>query len=144
MAGEVMQSIVQREPNRLARIEIEAGIECRCDGKLARIVLENLFSNAWKYSRRQSESCIEFGLVRDPPDAAGQLFIRDNGVGFNMAYAATLFKPFHRLHHGTEFEGAGIGLATVHRILERHDGQISVQAREGEGACFQFSFGPPV
>ena len=142
MAAEVIQSIVQREPHRVAQITVEPGIQCRCDGKLARIVLENLFANAWKYSRRQSESRIEFGVMLDPQSGHRQVFIRDNGVGFNMAYAASLFKPFHRLHHGTEFEGAGIGLATVHRILERHGGQIGVQAREGEGACFVFSFEP--
>jgi PAS domain S-box-containing protein len=142
MAGEVIQSIVQREPHRVAQITVEPGIRCQCDGKLARIALENLFSNAWKYSRRQSESRIEFGAMVDPQSGHRQVFIRDNGVGFNMEYAASLFKPFHRLHHGTEFEGAGIGLATVHRILERHGGQISVQAREGEGACFVFSFEP--
>ena len=142
MAREVIHAIIQREPNRVVQIEIEPAILCLCDGKLARIVLENLFSNAWKYSRREPVSRIEFGSVTDPQGGHRHLFIRDNGVGFNMEYAPSLFKPFHRLHHGTEFEGAGIGLATVHRILERHGGQISVQAREGEGARFDFGFEP--
>ncbi len=70
-------------------------------------------------------------------------YVRDNGVGFNMRYVRELFKPFHRLHRDTEFEGTGIGLATVHRILERHEGDVRCEATEGEGACFFFSFQAP-
>ena len=141
MAREVVLQQRQRDPQRHAAITIEPGILVMCDEKLARIVLENLIGNAWKYSRDRIDSHIEFG--RKPAAGCGNetLFVRDNGAGFNMEYVASLFKPFHRLHHANEFEGSGIGLATVHRILERHGGAICAEATEGAGACFWFSFG---
>lgn len=144
MAQQVVLQERQRDPQRPVQVTIQPGIRGRCDSKLARIILENLIGNAWKYSRQQSEATIEFGLLPTREGGRKMLFVRDNGAGFNMEYADSLFKPFHRLHHDTEFEGSGIGLATVHRILERHGGLIRGESSEGAGACFYFSFDPRV
>lgn len=142
MAQQVATQEKQREPGRQVQVTIQPGITEHCDSKLARIILENLIGNAWKYSRQRADAKIEFGQLPDREDGRKILFVRDNGAGFNMAYADSLFKPFHRLHHETEFEGSGIGLATVHRILERHGGFIRAESSEGSGACFYFSFDP--
>ncbi|WP_341910547.1 PAS domain S-box protein [Polaromonas sp. YR568] len=144
MAQQVVLQERQRDPKRPVQVTIQSGIHGRCDSKLARIILENLIGNAWKYSRQQSQATIEFGLMPAREGGRKILFVRDNGAGFNMDYADSLFKPFHRLHHDTEFEGSGIGLATVHRILERHGGLIRGESSEGQGACFYFSFDPRV
>ncbi len=120
---------------------VESGLSCECDKALARIALENLIGNAIKYTGTRESAVIEIGAVK-PEDHSGPLvlFIRDNGVGFDMAYADKLFKPFNRLHHEHEFEGSGVGLATVHRIMERHGGGISANAAPEAGATFHFSF----
>ncbi|MGM9426742.1 PAS domain S-box protein [Hydrogenophaga sp. MI9] len=142
IAEQVMQAEQARQPDRPLSWQIEPGLSCRCDPRLARIVLENLLGNAVKYSRDQPAPMIE--LRRRPADAAhpGGFTVRDNGVGFDMAYADKLFKPFQRLHGPSEFEGTGIGLATVRRIVERHGGHIEGFARPGQGAEFRFSLTP--
>lgn len=142
VAQQVIAQEKQREPGRQVQVTVQPGLTEHCDSKLARIILENLIGNAWKYSRQRTDAKIEFGQLPDREDGRKVLFVRDNGAGFNMAYADSLFKPFHRLHHETEFEGSGIGLATVHRILERHGGFIRAESSEGAGACFYFSFDP--
>jgi signal transduction histidine kinase len=142
MAEQVAVQGQLREPQRQVQVTIQPGISARCDSKFARIILENLIGNAWKYSRRRADAQIEFGALPAREGCRQMLFVRDNGAGFNMAYADSLFKPFHRLHHDNEFEGSGIGLATVHRILERHGGVIRGESTEGAGACFYFSFDP--
>lgn len=142
MAQEVIAQLQQRDPLPHVQLAIQPGISARCDSKFARITLENLIGNAWKYSRQRTDAKIEFGALSARDDGRKILFLRDNGAGFNMAYADNLFKPFHRLHHESEFEGSGIGLATVHRILERHGGRIRAESSEGAGACFYFSFDP--
>lgn len=142
LAEQVVAQLRQREPLRRVGVEIQSGLNARCDSKFARIILENLLGNAWKYSRNSADACISFGALTDREGGRKMLFVRDNGAGFDMAYAESLFKPFHRLHHETEFEGSGIGLATVHRILERHGGTIRGESSEGAGACFYFSFDP--
>lgn len=128
------------EPQRRVNVNIAPGLVAHCDPKLTRIVLENLLGNAWKYSRNVPLADIEFGRMPGEAGEASTFFVRDNGAGFSMEFVSSLFKPFHRLHHEDEFEGSGIGLATVHRILERHGGSIRAEATEGQGACFYFSF----
>jgi PAS domain S-box-containing protein len=142
MASQVLAQLRQRDPQRQVEVTIQSGISARCDSKFARIILENLIGNAWKYSRDKDDASISFGALPAREDGRKMLFVRDNGAGFDMAYSGNLFKPFHRLHHETEFEGSGIGLATVHRILERHGGTIRGESAEGAGACFYFSFDP--
>lgn len=140
MAEQVLKSERARQPDRPLRWHIDVGLFSPCDARLARIALENLLGNAVKYTRDQPDPLIEVGRVRDTP---GEFFVRDNGVGFNMAYADKLFKPFQRLHMPSEFEGTGIGLATVRRIVERHGGSISGAAQVGQGAEFRFSLERP-
>jgi PAS domain S-box-containing protein len=140
MAREVVASLRQSEPAREVQIDVQPGVVARCDGKLARIVLENLLSNAWKYSRPAAAAHITFGAAPSGSRGAVEMFVRDNGVGFDMNHAGDLFKPFSRLHQDSQFEGTGIGLATVHRIVERHGGDIRFDASPGNGASFHFSF----
>lgn len=142
LAEQAVAQLRQREPTRQVKVEIQSGLSVHCDSKFARIILENLIANAWKYSRNAANASISFGALPAREGGRKMLFIRDNGAGFDMAYIDSLFKPFHRLHHETEFEGSGIGLATVHRILERHGGTIRAESAEGAGACFYFSFDP--
>jgi PAS domain S-box-containing protein len=142
LAQKVVEQQRLSDPQRQVEVTIEPGLSARCDSKFARIILENLMGNAWKYSRGRADAQIKFGLHATHEDGRNMLFVRDNGAGFNMAYSDSLFKPFHRLHQDDEFEGSGIGLATVHRILERHGGTIRGESTEGAGACFYFSFSP--
>lgn len=137
----ILAERLAEHPQREVRCDIADGLTAECDPQLARIALENLLSNALKYSREQTQTVIEFGSSTSVGDDPPRFFVRDNGVGFNMAYAAKLFKPFQRLHMASEFEGTGIGLATVRRIIERHGGDISANSAPGEGATFSFSLG---
>ncbi len=137
LAHEILDAEQDRHPYRRMERHVEPDLHIDCDPRLTRIALENLLGNALKYSRERPITVIELGRVR-----ADELFLRDNGVGFNMAYADKLFKPFQRLHMSSEFEGTGIGLATVRRIIERHGGHISGQGAPDKGAEFRFGFGP--
>ncbi|GAA6143636.1 PAS domain S-box protein [Hydrogenophaga sp. 5NK40-0174] len=142
LAQAVIRQEQHRDPAREVAISVEPGMTANCDARMAHIVLENLIGNAWKYSRKQDHACIEVGQVVSA-GGAPEFFVRDNGAGFDMARADRLFKPFTRLHSASEFEGSGIGLATVRRIIERHGGQIRAESSPGEGASFWFSFGQP-
>jgi len=104
--------------------------------------MTNLCANAWKFTRRKAVSEIEFGALPPSPGAAG-FFIRDNGAGFEMAYAGKLFTSFQRLHAAHEFEGTGIGLAIVRRIVQRHGGRIWAEAEPEKGAVFYFTIALP-
>ncbi|MBX9610855.1 MAG: PAS domain S-box protein [Burkholderiales bacterium] len=143
IATQIMEAERQRHPQRQVQVQIEPDVTVHCDLPWARIVLENLIGNAWKYSQHTPRAHIAFGALPRSADGPTVLFVRDNGAGFNMAHADKLFKPFHRLHGVNDFEGNGVGLATVHRILERHGGAIWCEAAEGQGATFYFSFDGP-
>lgn len=108
-----------------------------CDAGLMRLVLINLCSNAIKYSRRREHPAIEIG--QEGTENGSAFFVRDNGVGFDMRYAEKLFTPFQRLHGDKEFEGTGIGLATVARIIQKHGGRIWAKSQPGDGATFYFT-----
>jgi len=132
--------IKQSQKNDLARIVdvvVQKGIVIEGDPKLMRIVLVNLIENAWKFTGRKERAKIEFGMI----DQAGEkvIFIRDNGVGFDMTYVGKLFGTFQRLHTVDEFEGTGIGLATVQRVINRHGGKIWAEGEVGKGATFYFT-----
>jgi PAS domain S-box-containing protein len=143
LAQGVIRQQRHRDPAREVEVVIEPGLSAHCDARLAHIVLENLLGNAWKYSRAQAQARIEFGRAPSEPGEPPQFYIRDNGAGFDMSRSGRLFKPFTRLHSPSEFEGTGIGLATVRRIIERHGGQIHALGEVGVGATFWFSFGRP-
>lgn len=138
LVEDIASSMAKENPDRQIELIIARDITASGDPALLRLCLENLIGNAMKYTLRQPEARIEFG--RDA--ASGALFIRDNGVGFDMAYAEKLFEPFIRLHKEEEFSGSGIGLATVQRIIERHYGKIWAESTPGEGTTFFFTLTP--
>ena len=135
MAQEVLTDLQRQMPDRKVTSRLQAGVSVSGDPGLMRIVMDNLLGNAWKYTRDTDAPLIEFGAT---PQTGGamEFFVRDNGVGFDMAYAAQLFRAFQRLHAAAEFEGTGIGLATVARIVERHGGQVRAEGAPGKGAIF--------
>jgi len=138
LATEILGDLEEQEPDRNIEINIEPGMVAQADPNLARIVLVNLLGNAWKYSREKNHACINFETVSEDNQTAYR--VRDNGAGFDMEFVENLFHPFKRLHTEDEFEGTGIGLAIVDRILQRHGGFIRAEASPGEGATFTFSF----
>ncbi len=138
LARSIAQERQNLEPQRQVSISIAAGLQAQGDARLIKVVLENLLGNAWKFSSHQPRPEIAVGCR---PDANGicEFFVRDNGVGFDMAYANKLFTPFQRLHAVQEFAGTGIGLATCSRVVERHGGRIWADAAPGLGATFFFT-----
>jgi signal transduction histidine kinase len=135
----VIAELQSKEPARKVAIEIADGLSARGDARLITIVLVNLLGNAWKYTGKLPEPRIAFGQENKGDETV--FYVRDNGAGFDMAYADKLFAPFQRLHQDSEFEGTGIGLATVQRIVSRHGGRIWVEAAIDEGATFYFTLG---
>lgn len=132
----IAASLVEREPERRASFKIEAGLIVNADERLLEVMMNNLLGNSWKYTGQKDTAIIEFGCKT----IAGKpiFFIKDNGSGFDKQYADKLFTPFHRLH-GPEYEGTGVGLAIVQRIIHRHNGRIWADAVVGEGATFYFT-----
>lgn len=124
-------------PQNNVEVIVEKGVIASGDSGLLRIVMENLLGNAWKYTSRQPDPRIEFGTLKEK-NGATIYYVRDNGAGFNMAYAEKLFTPFERLHSGDEYPGIGVGLATVKRILQRHGGRVWAESETGKGAVFYF------
>jgi signal transduction histidine kinase len=137
LARQVVQDLRQREPDRRIEISIWEGMYAHGDPRLLRAALENLIGNAWKFTSRAERAQIEIGWMRD--GSRNTFFVRDNGAGFDMAYAGKLFGAFQRLHSVNEYQGTGIGLATVQRIIHRHGGRIWADARPGKGAVFFFT-----
>jgi light-regulated signal transduction histidine kinase (bacteriophytochrome) len=113
-----------------------------CDPVLVKQIFQNLLANALKFSRMREPSCIQVGYAVREGDGQTVFTIRDNGVGFNMKYADKLFGVFQRLHREEDFEGTGIGLATVQRIVQKHGGEAWAESVEGKGAAFHFTLGP--
>jgi light-regulated signal transduction histidine kinase (bacteriophytochrome) len=138
LAASLVEDLRQRHPGRSVTVEIAPGLEAMVDPTLAGIALQNLLTNAWKFTGKREAAHIQFGRL-PPPQAA--YFVRDDGVGFDMAHAAELFEPFHRMHSRAEYEGTGVGLATVHRIVSRHGGRIWAESAPGAGTTFYFTLG---
>jgi len=136
LADEVVNEMRAANPSRKVETEIASGMTASADPRLARILLTNLISNAFKFTSKQPVARIEIGS--EIFDGDTRLFVRDNGVGFDMIYAHKLFGAFQRLHSQSEFPGAGIGLATVRRIVNRHGGRTWAEGAVGEGATFYF------
>jgi len=135
-ARQILQELEQHEP-RPVRLAIQDGLLANADPRLMRLVLGQLLSNAWKFTGKRQDPRIEFGAA--PGQGPDTYFIRDNGVGFDMAYAGKLFSAFERLHDPSEYTGTGVGLAIAQRILLRHGGRIWAEAAVGQGATFYFT-----
>lgn len=140
LAGDVGEAFRGADPERRAEVAIEPGLKASADSQLIRIVLENLMGNAWKFTSKCDQPRIEFGYLRQMAEPT--YFVRDNGAGFDMAYANKLFGAFQRLHDATSYPGTGIGLATVQRIVHKHGGRIWAQAEINKGATFYFTLQP--
>ncbi len=135
IGSEVVNMLKETDPGRTVEVMIASDLIAKGDKRLLRIVFQNLFGNAWKYTGKKAAARIEFG--KRTIDGEETFFIKDNGTGFDMAYKDKLFMPFQRLH-GSDYEGTGVGLATVERIILRHDGRIWAESKPGEGATFYF------
>ena len=137
----ICQSILTKfelsAPERKVGISLDSDLQTQADPGLIEIVLENLLSNAWKYTGKKSDAAISIGKINLKGETV--FFVRDNGDGFDMANAGKLFNPFQRLHTSQEFQGTGVGLATVRRIIERHGGRIWAEGEKGNGATFYFT-----
>jgi PAS domain S-box-containing protein len=141
IAEEVVVELRLQDMGRRLQLRITPGVTVTGDGRLLRVVLQNLLENAWKYTGRTAQASIEFGVTTKGGEPA--YFVRDNGIGFDMARAELLFAPFQRLHGEDEFPGCGIGLTTVKRIVHRHGGRVWAKGEPGLGATFYFTLPQP-
>ncbi|HLK40794.1 MAG TPA: response regulator [Polyangiaceae bacterium] len=137
LAAVVVEELRRREPERTVEVAIQEGLTVRGDSRLLRVLLENLIGNAWKFTSKTSAPRIEVGAAL--AEGTNAFFVRDNGAGFDPRWVSTLFAPFRRLHKETDFAGTGIGLATVHRIVDRHGGRVWAEGAVGRGATFRFT-----
>ena len=133
----VMDELRRLEPGRRVAVRVDPLHPARADGNMIRQVLTNLIANAWKFTRDRPEATIEIGYASTPEETT--YFVRDNGAGFDMAYANKLFGVFQRLHRTEEFEGTGVGLAIVQRIVQRHGGRVWAEGAVDRGATFYFT-----
>jgi len=134
VASSVANDLSRQDPARHVVFVIAPGLEARADAQLMRTVLENLLGNAWKFTSGRSHARIEFG--RTQANGASAFFVRDNGAGFDPAYAGRLFGAFQRLHAAAEFPGTGVGLASVQRVIYRHGGRVWAKSAVNQGATF--------
>jgi light-regulated signal transduction histidine kinase (bacteriophytochrome) len=137
MAQNILRHLAESQPERKVDVHIQPGLRVTADPVLMRVALDNLLGNAWKYTDKQPRARIEFSRSEKADDES--FVIKDNGVGFDMRYADKLFGSFQRLHKASEYEGTGIGLATVQRIIHRHGGRIRGEAELNKGASFYFT-----
>jgi len=138
IAHQVVAELQSTPSDRNVKFVIAGGISANGDPKLLQTVLGNLLANAYKFTAKRVDACIEFGTVPQR-DGKTAYFVRDNGIGFDMAYADRLFGAFQRLHSAKEFPGTGIGLAAVERIVHRHGGQVWAEGAENTSATFYFT-----
>ena len=136
MAAEIVEEIQASKADRHVKVDIGPNLSVSGDARLVRILLGNLISNAWKFTGNKADAVIEIG--GEGVDGEARLFVRDNGVGFDMIHSHKLFGAFQRLHSHSEFPGMGMGLATVRRIVNRHGGRCWAEGAVGEGATFYF------
>jgi light-regulated signal transduction histidine kinase (bacteriophytochrome) len=137
-AARIAEDLQRQEPRRRVCFTIEKPVQALADRQLIRTVLQNLLDNAWKFTSGRDDAAIEFGTAPSE-DAAVCCYVRDNGAGFDSAYAGKLFQPFQRLHAARDFPGTGTGLASVRQIVERHGGRVWAEGAVGAGATFYFT-----
>ena len=140
IASAVCDELQNKDPDRYVNLCVAEHLLAEADNGLMRVVFDNLLGNAWKFTARVSEPRVEVGT--DQQQGETVFFVRDNGAGFDMSYAESLFRPFQRLHNESEFAGTGIGLATVHRVIDRHGGRIWASSAVDQGATFYFTIPP--
>lgn len=140
LAREVAADLAAANPDRAVLVDIPDGLACMADPDLVRLVLENLLGNSWKFTAHTDHAEIRMSVRRQ--DGVDVFAVQDNGAGFEMGHADKMFHPFRRLHSAAEFEGTGIGLAIVHRIVTRHGGRIRAEGEPGAGALVSFSLSP--
>jgi light-regulated signal transduction histidine kinase (bacteriophytochrome) len=142
LASRIGKDLQQSNPTRQVEVEIQPGLVTYSDSRLLQVVLDNLLNNAWKFTSKQDQNTvqtqIEVGAI-EQENGITAYFVRDNGVGFDMAFIDKLFRPFQRLHGMREFPGNGIGLATVQRIIHRHGGRVWAEGGLNQGATFYFT-----
>jgi light-regulated signal transduction histidine kinase (bacteriophytochrome) len=136
MAASIVAELRKTEPKREVQVIIEPGLCAKADERLLHVAMDNLLQNAWKFTGKTACPKIELGKTSNPDPA---FFVRDNGAGFDMAYASRLFGVFQRLHTTSEFPGTGVGLATVKRIISRHGGTVWGESKLNEGTTFYFT-----
>jgi light-regulated signal transduction histidine kinase (bacteriophytochrome) len=137
LVRDVVDELRRTEPGREVTVTVADGIKVNGDPKLLQVALENLLGNAWKYTSRVEHPSIEFGTKMEGEKTV--YYVKDNGIGFDMRYAEKLFHAFQRLHSSQDYEGTGIGLATVQRIVQRHGGDVRASSEPGKGASFCFT-----
>jgi signal transduction histidine kinase len=137
LSERLLAELARNDPARQVEIRVEAGIMVNGDACMIKLVMQNLLSNAWKYTAKRPIASIQ--VFTDHQDGVNRFCVADNGAGFDMAYANRLFQPFQRLHRQEEFPGTGVGLATVQRIIQRHGGQIEAVGEPEKGARFYFT-----
>jgi signal transduction histidine kinase len=137
MASDIIAQLMQAEPQRVAQVRIAPGLNAMADAVLVHSLLDNLLRNAWKFSAHTALTSIEVG--QETQNGSPVFFVRDNGCGFDMAFASRLFGPFQRLHQEQQYPGTGIGLTIVQRIVMRHGGRVWVEAAPDQGATFYFT-----
>ncbi|MEO6422534.1 MAG: ATP-binding protein, partial [Candidatus Nitrotoga sp.] len=137
LSKSLLAELAQSDHGRQVMVEVEDGLQARCDARMVEVIMRNLLGNAWKYTANVAEPSIR--VYAEVQDNARFFCVADNGAGFDMAHANRLFKPFQRLHRQEEFPGIGIGLATVQRIVNRHTGTIEARGEPGKGATFCFT-----
>jgi light-regulated signal transduction histidine kinase (bacteriophytochrome) len=140
LAGEIAHDLEATDPDRRVEMRIEPWMRATADIGAVRVILENLMRNAWKYSSKVALARITVGS--ETRGSTRVYFVRDNGAGFDMQHAGELFQPFTRLHDAAQFEGSGIGLANVARVIRNLGGRIWAEGKPGEGATFRFTLGP--
>ena len=139
IVSSIVAELRESEPARQVEVVAPDRVQVQGDPRLLRIALENLVRNAWKFTKKLPHARLEFGVDPTAPPGESTYFIRDNGVGFDPTFAGKMFQPFQRLHKATDFEGTGIGLAIVSRIIRRHDGRIWAESAPDRGATFFFT-----
>jgi signal transduction histidine kinase len=137
LANEIAVALKNAQPERAVEFVIADGLIDEGDRNMLHVVLQNLLDNSWKFTEKHASARIEFGVTMN--DGKPAYFVRDNGAGFDMAFADKLFRPFHRLHSEREFGGTGIGLATIHRVINRHGGRVWAEGETEKGATFYFT-----
>jgi len=137
LAESIVQDMRQKEPARNVEVVIQPNMAVHGDRRLVGDLFQNLIGNAWKFTSKTAQARIEIG--QSSGGSLATLYIRDNGAGFDMTYEQKLFKPFQRLHGAADFDGSGVGLATVARIVDRHGGRIWAEGKPNEGAVFYFT-----